>query len=148
MAGAFCSARGVSLSEAEIEAHESEIIEYMQFAKDTAQDMIGGTFNRVKNTGNEIAWQYTSADKNTVYLAYFHILSAPNLPFRRTRLVGLDPLADYRLDEDPEVYRGDALMQSGMPMPQVATGEKVDGVRYMPDGDFSSHMFVFRKTSG
>ena len=148
MAGAFCAARGLSLSEANIDADEAEIVAYMKFAKETAGDMIGGRFDRIKNTGNEIAWQYTTAEQKTVYLAYFHVLSAPNLPFRRTRLVGLDPLGDYQLDESVEVYRGDALMQSGMPMPQVITGEKVDGVRYMPDGDFSAHMFVFRKTAG
>jgi len=110
--------------------------------------MLGAQFDRVKNTGNEIAWQYITADKSTVDLAYFHILSAPNLPFRRTRMVGLDPLSDYKLDDGTEVYRGDVLMQSGMPMPQVSTGEKVDGVRYMRDGDFSSHLFVFRKIAG
>ena len=148
MAGAFCSARGVSLSEADIEANEAEIVAYMKFAKYTAGDMIGGRFDRIKNTGNETAWQYTSADEKTVYLAYFHILSAPNLPFRRAHLVGLDPLIDYTLDNSLEVYRGDALMQSGMPMPQITTGEKVHGVRYMPDGDFSAQMFVFRKTAG
>ena len=149
MAGAFCSARGVSLSEAEIEDNEADIIQYMKFAKDTAGDMIGGRFDRVKNTGNEIAWQYTSKDENTVYLAYFHILSAPNLPFRRTRLVGLNPTATYRLEDGKsELYGGDMLMESGMPMPQVSTGEKAPHVRYMPDGDFSSHIFVFQKVTG
>lgn len=148
-AGVFCSARGVSLSEAEIEENQAEIIDHMKFAKATAGDMIGGRFDRVKNTGNEIAWQYITADEKTVYLAYFHILSAPNLPFRRTRLVGLNPAASYKLDDGQnEIYGGDMLMESGMPMPQVATGDKVPHVRYMPDGDFSSHIFVFQKMAG
>ncbi len=148
MAGVFCAARGVSLSEADIETHKDEVKDYMAFAKATADDMIGGTFDRVKKTANEVAWQYTTRDGNTVYLAYFHILSAPNLPFRRAHLVGLDPSADYHLEDSDENYRGDALMQSGMPMPQVAVGEKSPGVRYMDDGDFSSHLFVFRRAGG
>lgn len=148
-AGIFCSARGVSLSETEIEAHQDEIIAHMKFAKATAADMIGGQFSRVKNTDNEIAWQYITADAQTVYVAYFHILSAPNLPFRRTRLVGLNPEARYELDGgQDEIYGGDMLMQSGLPMPQVATGGKAPHIHYMPEGDFSSHVFVFRKLSG
>jgi len=145
MAGVFCSARGVSLSEADIETHKAEVIDYMKLAKDTSGEMVGGQFDRVKNTDNEIAWQYTTRDKQTVYLAYFHILSGPNRPFRRARMVGLEAQANYKLDNSEETYRGDALMQSGMPMPHVATGPKEEGVRYMPDGDFSSHLFVFRR---
>ncbi len=145
-AGAFCAARGVSLSEAEIDAHAAEIRDYMAFAKETAGDMLGGRFYRLKTTETETLWQYVTADEATVYLAYFHILSAPNLPFRRAYFTGLDPLADYKLEEDGEIYRGDALMQSGLPLPQVSTGQSSSKIRYMPDGDFSSHLFVFRKT--
>ncbi len=147
MAGVFCAARGVSLSESDIETHKAEVIEHMKFAKETADDMIGGRFERVKTSSNEIIWQYTTRDEATVYLAYFHILSAPNLPFRRARMVGLDPAAEYSVDDSHDIFRGDALMESGMPLPQVSTGEKNDDVRYMPDGDFSSHLFVFRKTT-
>ena len=148
MAGVFCAARGVSLSEADINAHRSEIIEHMRFAKATAGDMIGGRFERVKNTGNEVAWQYTTADENTVYLAYFHILSAPNMPFRRARLVGLVPESTYAMQDSDEHYRGDALMQSGLPLPHVSTGGRAKGVTFMPEGDFSSHLFVFKKVAG
>ena len=145
-AGAFCAARGVSLSESEIDANAAEIRAYMAFAKHSAGDMLGGQFYRLKNSGNEIIWQYVTADKQTVYLAYFHILSAPNLPRRRAYLTGLDPLADYKLEEEGQLYRGDALMQSGLPLPQVSTGQRSDKYTYMPDGDFSSHLFVFRRT--
>ncbi len=165
LAGVFCAARGVSLSEADIDAHRDEIAALMDFAKTTASDMIGGRFERISTGGNEIAWQYTTEDEQCVYLAYFHILSAPNQPFRRARLVGLDPDARYTLDDrwddiigatvdttvdrgtggEPETYRGDALMHSGLAMPQVAVGEKSPGVRYMPDGDFAAHLFVLRR---
>ena len=56
-AGAFCAARGVSLSEADIEFHKSDLKTYMALAKQTANDMIGGQFYRLKNTGNETLWQ-------------------------------------------------------------------------------------------
>ena len=147
-AGAFCAARGVSLSETDIDMHQAEIAEYMAFAKRSATDMIGGDFYRLKHTDNETLWQNNTADGQTVYLTYFHILSAPNLPIRRAQLRGLDPLAEYALDGTSEIYRGDALMQSGMPLPQVSTGEKTNGVDYMTDGDFTSRLFVFRKMNG
>lgn len=145
LAGVFTAARGVSLSEAEIEAHKDEVTHFMKLAKETAGDMVGGRFDRLKLNDNEVAWQYTSQDENTVYLAYFHILSAPNLPFRRACLRGLDPLCDYMLVEDGSRYRGDALMYNGMPMPYVSTGHVRENTRYMAKGDFSSHLFIFKK---
>ena len=147
MAGVFCAARGVSLSEAEIEAHKDEIIHFMKLAKATNTDMVGGRFDRLVKNENEVCWQYISQDENTVYLAYFHILAAPNLPFRRAHLTGLQADATYILREDGSMYEGDALMHNGMPMPYVATGQVKDDMRYMSKGDFSSYLFVFEKTT-
>jgi len=147
LAGVFTAARGVSLSEAEIDAHKDDITHFMKLAKDTASDMVGGRFDRLKRNDNEVAWQYMSADETTVYLAYFHILAAPNLPFRRAYLRGLDPLSDYVLQQDGARYRGDALMHNGMAMPYVATGQVREDTRYMAKGDFSSHLFIFKKAA-
>lgn len=145
MAGVFCSARGISLSESDLANNHDELQKLMAFAKDTAGDMVGGRFDRLIKNGNEVCWQYSTQDRSKIYLAYFHILSAPNLPFRRARMVGLDPQATYVLEEDGVSYQGDALMQNGMPMPYVATGQVRDDVRYMDKGDFSSYLFVFEK---
>jgi alpha-galactosidase len=146
-AGAFCAARGISLNEADIETHKSELQALIAFAKDSADDFVGGRFDRLVKSDNEVCWQYMSRDKQTVYLAYFHILAAPNLPFRRAYMVGLDAEADYILEEDGARYAGDALMQNGMPLPYVATGQVSETVRYMSKGDFSSYLFVFKKAA-
>lgn len=145
LAGAFCAARGVSLSGADIATDQNELTAWMAFAQDTKADMVGGRFDRVMTTDNEVAWQYTARDAQTVYLAYFHILSGPNMPARRVYCVGLEPTADYRLDDGSQVYRGDALMQSGLPLPRVTTGEAAPGVACMLAGDFSAHLFVLRR---
>jgi len=145
LAGVFCAARGVSLSETGIEVHKAELKNYMAFAKETAPNMVGGRFDRLVKNSNEVCWQYTSRDEKIVYLAYFHILAAPNLPFRRAHMVGLNPAATYRLVEDGVSYQGDALMQNGLPLPYVATGQVIDNTRYMEKGDFSSYLFVFKK---
>ena len=146
-AGAFCAARGISLNEEDIDANKAELQSLMKFAKDTAPDMVGGRFDRLIKSNEEVCWQYTSRDERMVYLAYFHILAAPNLPFRRARMVGLDAEADYLLVEDGARYAGDALMQNGMPLPYVATGQVNDKVRYMEKGDFSSYLFEFKKAA-
>ena len=133
-AGFFCAARGVSLNEAAIDADRDEIKSYMAFAKTTADDMVGGRFDRLMKTDNDICWQYTNRNDNTVYVCYFHILAAPNLPLGHVRLTGLDPDAIYTL-EDGRTYQGDALMKNGLSLPIT---EK---------GDFASYLFVFKKTA-
>lgn len=147
LAGAFCAAKGVSLSEAEIATDTDEIKNYMQQAKAMAPHMVGGRYDRIINTDNEVCWQYTTRDEKIVYLVYFHILAAPNLPFKRAYMAGLDSAAIYELEEDGTPYYGDVLMRSGMPLPYVTTGHVNDDVRYMDKGDFSSHLFVFHKRS-
>ena len=144
-AGAFCAAKGVSLSELEIEKEIAEIRTHMREAKIMAPDMLGGRFDRLMNSINEVCWQYTTSDEQTVYLAYFHILAAPNLPFRRAYMAGLDKTAQYKLVEDGVLYRGDTLMNSGMPLPYVSTSQVNPDMRYMDKGDFSSYLFTFRK---
>ena len=106
----------------------------MAFAKATADDMVGGRFDRLMKTDNDVCWQYTNRNKNTVYVCYFHILAAPNLPLGHVRLTGLDPDAIYTL-EDGTTYQGDALMKNGLSLPIT---EK---------GDFASYLFVFKKTA-
>jgi alpha-galactosidase len=145
LAGFFCAARGLSLSESDLAAHRDELFKYTEMARRSAEDMIGGRFDRLINNGNEICWQLTSADNNTVYVLYFHILSAPNLPFRRAYMTGLDAGADYLLSEDGSSYKGDGLMNSGLALPYVTTGHVSETIRYMDKGDFSSHLFIFKK---
>lgn len=147
MAGVFCAARGMSLNEQDLSDNHEELKSLMAFAKKTAPDMVGGRFERLVKSANEVCWQYTTRDRSKVYVAYFHILAAPNLPFRRARLVGLDKMANYVLEEDQSIYRGDALMTNGLPLPYVSTGHVRDSVRYMQKGDFSSYLFVFSKKS-
>lgn len=145
LAGIFCAAKGISLNEADIATHKDELQAFMSQAKDMAPDMLGGRFERLVKTDNEICWQFTSRDGGKVWLACFHILSGPNQPFRRACLRGLDPNADYKLEEDGQRYKGDALMQSGLPLPYVATAQTQSDIRYMDKGDFSAYLFSFRK---
>ena len=145
MAGAFCAARGISLSERDLSDNHKQLSQLMRLTNETAGDMVGGRFDRLIKNDNEVCWQYSSRHGSKTYLLYFHILSAPNLPFRRARLVGLDPDAGYILQEDGKSYQGDTLMSAGLPMPYVTPWPESREQAYMDKGDFSSVLFVFDK---
>ena len=132
--GFFASARGLSLNEEDLSQSQDEIKAAIELFKSTAQDMVEGRFHRIKNTGNEVCWQLTSADGNRVYLGYYHVLSAPNLPYRRAQFRGLDPNSNYRLLGSEKVYAGDALMSLGIDLPYV------DAMQHQPEKDYSNHL--------
>lgn len=147
MAGIFCAAKGVSLNEADIDADLGALQNLMAQAKAMAPSMLGGRFDRLIKTDSETCWQYTTADGATVYVAYYHTLAAPNLPFRRAHLVGLCPEALYIAKDTQKGHRGDALMHAGLPLPYVSTQHSNPTARYMPKGDFSAYLFEFTKTT-
>ena len=122
---------------------------YAKLYNDTADDVVNGKFYRVQYQDNEVVWQLNSADGSTVYLGYFHILSAANLPFRRARLLELDAAAQYQLLDRQLAasdlsFGGDALMSMGLDMPYVCAMQP-EQADYLDKGDFTSRLFVFKK---
>jgi len=118
---------------------------YAKLYKDTADDVVNGQFYRVQYHDNEVVWQLNSADGNTVYLGYFHILSAANLPFRKARLVNLEATSQYKLVDSSASFGGDALMHMGLDMPYVCAMQPSDA-DYLEKGDFASRLFVLKKS--
>jgi len=142
--GFFCAARGLSLNAEDLDQDFEGLKHYAKFYRDTADDAVNGTFQRLRYDDNEVCWQLTSADKSTVYLGYFHILSGANLPFQNARLLGLDADAQYQLDDTELVFGGDALMQMGIDLPYVSAMQWSD-VEYLESGDFASRLYVFKR---
>ena len=132
--GFFASARGLSLNEADLDASQEEIIGAVELYKATAQDMVDGSFHRVKDTGNEVCWQLNSKCGQRIYVGYYHVLSAPNLPFRRAKLVNLQADASYRLQDSQLEFGGDSLMSLGLDLPYI------DAMQLQKDSDYSQHM--------
>ncbi|MEO0369396.1 MAG: alpha-galactosidase, partial [Pseudomonadota bacterium] len=93
----FCAARGLSLNRDDLLDNNEALKSHLSHYKSTAQDVVEGQLYRLLNDGNQVAWQLTSRDGKRVYLGYFHILSKPNLPLRRIKLIGLNSDAKYRL---------------------------------------------------
>ena len=81
-----------------------------------------------------------------MYLGYFHILSAANLPFKKAYLVKLDSKMNYRLEGSDLVYGGDALMNMGLDMPYVCAMQP-DQANYLEKGDFTSKLLVLKRAS-
>lgn len=136
--GFFCAARGVSLSREGIKESHAGLSEAIEHYRGSANDLVTASFHRLRDTGNEFCWQLTSSDQQRVYLGYFHVLSAPNLPYRRIRLRGLADKASYRDKASGKIFAGSALMYMGLDMPYVHALQLGDGESYMPPGDFSS----------
>jgi len=146
--GFFCAARGLSLNAKDVDKDFEALKHYVKLYRDTADDVVNGQFYRVQYHDNEVVWQLTSVDGNTVYLGYFHVLSAANLPFRKASLVNLDADCKYTLvshDGNNELsFGGDALMNMGLDMPYVCAMQP-DEADYLEMGDFASRLFVFKK---
>lgn len=145
--GFFCAARGLSLNQADIDQNEAPLRDIIAHYKATSTDMVSGRFHRLRDSGNEVCWQVISSDSNRVYLGYFHVLSAPNLPLKRVRLRGLDPNARYRHAASQSEYAGSALMHMGLDMPYVHAMQLSEDEAYMPKGDFSSWLCELERVS-
>lgn len=147
----FCAARGLSLSKADLERDHVELKHFIKLYKASALDVVTGQLHRLKHTANEVIWQLNSPNTKRVYVGYFHVLSAPNQPLRRVRLVGLDATARYRLTapvctaDQPE-FGGDELLNRGLDLPFVDALQhqegQVDYSYYLPKGDFASALLV------
>ena len=159
LAGVMCAAHGVSLNADDIAADLPALQRYVAFSKATAAQRLGARFTRLVDTPNNAVWQMTSADGRHVWVLDLHILAAPNAPHRRARLHGLDPAADYTLQDDAfglgdggpvigqRVWGGDALMAAGLPLPVVTQNRARPDIRYAQAGDFAAHLFVLERCS-
>jgi len=143
--GFFSAGRGISLNADDID-NDFEVLKHaIKLYQDTADDVVKGRFYRLYYDDNEVAWQLNSNDGNTVYLGYFHILSAVNLPFRKVRLLDLDTASQYQLVDSEMLFGGDALMNMGLDMPYVCAMQYGEA-DYLDKGDFSSRLFVLKKS--
>ncbi|MFT5573503.1 MAG: alpha-galactosidase [Cryomorphaceae bacterium] len=148
--GFFCAARGLSINVQDMDADQDALRDIVALYKDSADDLVNGSFHRLKYTQNEVCWQLSSKDSQRVYVGYFHIIAGPNLPFRRAKLVALDPSSRYQQTSNGQIYGADSLMRLGIDLPYVDAMQQqsnYDYANHMPKGDFSSRLMVFHKVS-
>ena len=65
------------------------------------------------------AWQFVAKDKSETVLQYVQIMNEATKPAQRIRLMGLDPEAVYRLEENGLEFSGAFLMNSGFDVPNM-----------------------------
>ena len=70
-----------------------------------------------------VAWEYAAEDKSSAILTIVYIKSVCNGPVPFIHLRGLDPDADYYLEETDQHISGAALMNAGLPVPPFAKRE-------------------------
>ncbi|HEY5703978.1 MAG TPA: alpha-galactosidase [Terrimicrobiaceae bacterium] len=112
--GAFGYELDVSLLGAE---DREEVKRQTAFYKEVRRLLLEGDLYRLCSPfdSNEAAWMVVSADKSEALVTHVTILAPPNAPQRFLRLEGLDPAAQYKIEN--VVRRGEALMNVGLPIP-------------------------------
>ncbi len=88
--------------------------------KQVRQLLLNGDLYRLRSPfeSNEAAWMVLSADKAEALVTHVTILALPNAAQCFLPLRGLEPSAEYKIDD--LVYRGDALMNIGLPVPYAS----------------------------
>ena len=92
-------------------------------------------------------WQVVAKDKSEALITYVQVLAEPNWHSRKIRLKGLDPEAEYRLEEiemeanhqtkvgkttADQIYKGAFLMYGGLLLPRL-TGDFMSKMIYLSD---------------
>ena len=140
LAGLFCAARGISLDETELVANKQELQKCTTLAQETATDMLGGRFDRLLKTENDVCWQFTTYDGSKVFVVYFQILSRVNQAFRTVKLKNLEPDVRYYSEQLKTKVSGDNLMLLGVPIKLKELEFDRDTKR-----DFMSELYVFER---
>ncbi|MGN0426985.1 MAG: alpha-galactosidase [Agathobacter sp.] len=64
-------------------------------------------------------YMIVAKDQSEALVTFVQVIGQPNYHSRRIRLQGLDPRADYSLEENGRVFGGDLLMQAGLPVERL-----------------------------
>lgn len=64
-------------------------------------------------------YMIVAKDKSEALVTFVQVIGQPNYHSRRIRLQGLDPEANYSLEENGRVFGGDLLMQAGLPVERL-----------------------------
>lgn len=117
---AFTGAFGYELNVAELPESERAAILKQTADYKVIRDLLrDGDFYRLRSPfrTNEAAWMVVAQDQSEAVITHVNILSQPNAPLRFLPLKGLNGTASYKVDGSTDIFRGDALMSIGLPLP-------------------------------
>ena len=130
-----------SLTEAEREANKKQTA----FMKEHRSLIQYGTFYRLQSpfAGNEMAWMVVSEDKKEAIVGWYRFLEPINIGYRSVRLQGLDPKLPYQISNMEMALYGDELMQAGLIVSDVASGQNPEQYNG-ENGDFQSRLYLLK----
>ena len=130
-----------SLTEAEREAIKKQTA----FMKEHRSLIQYGTFYRLQSpfAGNEMAWMVVSEDKKEAIVGWYRFLEPINIGYRSVRLQGLDPKLPYQISDMEMALYGDELMQAGLIVSDVASGQNPEQYNG-ENGDFQSRLYLLK----
>lgn len=130
-----------SLTEAEREAIKKQTA----FMKEHRSLIQYGTFYRLQSpfAGNEMAWMVVSEDKKEAIVGWYRFLEPINIGYRSVRLQGLDPKLPYQISDMEMALYGDELMQAGLIVSDVASGQNPEQYNG-ENGDFHSRLYLLK----
>lgn len=120
------------------------ILDQIKFMKEYRELLQFGKFYRLSSPfeSNETAWMVVSEDKNTAIVGYYRTLQRVNQPFRRVKLLGLDPDKKYNVPIKNYKAYGDELMNVGLITSDQSCGEYTGEEK--PHGDYLSRLYVLK----
>ena len=130
-----------SLTEAEREAIKKQT----GFMKEHRSLIQYGTFYRLQSpfAGNEMAWMGVAEDKKEAIVGWYRFLEPINIGYRSVRLQGLDPKLPYQISDMEMALYGDELMQAGLIVSDVASGQNPEQYNG-ENGDFQSRLYLLK----
>lgn len=103
------------------EDEEKEICKQVEYYKSIRELIHFGDFYRIENpfVSNSCCWSVVSKDKTKAIIAYYQPLVQPNAQIKYAKLKGLDPTAEYYVEEIDKSFFGNLLMEKGLCIPLI-----------------------------
>ena len=90
-----------------------------------------------------MAWMVVSEDKKEAIVGWYRFLEPMNIGYRSVRLQGLDPKLPYQISDMEMALYGDELMQAGLIVSDVASGQNPEQYNG-ENGDFQSRLYLLK----
>lgn len=125
---------------------QEKVKDQIKFMKEYREVIQKGTFYRLTSPFEEkyTVWQVVSKDKKTSLVGFYRPLQEVNTSYKRVKLCGLHAEAEYEVSINNTVNYGDELMNLGLSISDLSSGEfteKYDGT----NGDYHSRIYVIKQ---
>ncbi len=142
---AYFGTFGYELDLNKLTDEEQEAVkEQIRFMKEHRRLIQFGTFYRLQSPfeDNIASWMVVSEDKKEAIVGWYRVLNGVNMPYTRTKLMGLSPDTEYKIEGMDTTHFGDELMNYGL-----ITSDHASGSASPDEGigqDFDSRLYLLK----